>query len=277
VERFFDRMKLGGASIGKAASRNGAGAAAARLGSVTIDVLGFEEERRHLAKRLDVDPYTTNPVLAEKLTDVAWVSFSARQAITVASAAVVPYAMGMSTVSLTNNLIWDVKPADVLALDEKKLKAMGATDPQARALIETPHYSITVLTSLVSGLERLDAVAGRPEVIALAATVTNEDQARFLMGAVQMLAHHHQWVGRLAEVRARGTVIGKTAASDVVVGAPVDYVSWTERVATFARRADFKESSPSLWLTGRMSTRARQEFEQLGWRVHEGSPTASDN
>ena len=33
-----------------------------------ITALGFEKERRDLAKSLGVDPYTTNPVLSEKLT-----------------------------------------------------------------------------------------------------------------------------------------------------------------------------------------------------------------
>ena len=28
-----------------------------------------------MAKSLGVDPYTTNPVLAQKLTDTAWVAF----------------------------------------------------------------------------------------------------------------------------------------------------------------------------------------------------------
>ena len=274
VGRFFERVKAGGESITK---ESAAPAAAGRIGSVTINALGFEEERRRLAKKLSVDPYTTNPVLGKKLTEVAWVTFSARQAINITSAAVVPYAMGMSTVSLTNNLVWDVKPADLIAMNAKKLKTMGASDAQAGALIDNPYYSISLLTSFVSALERLDGVAGRPEAIALAATTVGEDQARFLAGCLQMLAHHHQWVTPLAEVMARVTVVGKTAAGGLVVGAPVDYVAWTERVANFARRSDFTASSLDLWLTGRMSPQARQEFERIGWRVHEGSPTATAN
>ena len=51
----------------------------------------------------------------------------------------------------------------------------------------------------------------------------------------------------------------------------VDYVVWTENVANFARRPDFAATSRDIWLTRRMSPRARHEFERIGWRVHEGS------
>ena len=281
VGRFFDRVKLGGESIANASRADDSNvggrtaAVAGRIGTVTVNALGFEEERRHLAKKLNVDPDTTNPVLSKKLTDVAWVTFSARQAVNITTAALVPYAMGMSTASLANNLVWDVKPADLIARNEKTMKAVGATDEQTGAMLRNPYYSISVLTSFVASLERLDGVPGRPDVIGLAATAASEDQARFLTGCLHMLAHHHQWVGPLSEVMARGTIVGRTAASGLVAGAPVDYVSWTEPVANFARRPDFKAASLDLWLTGRMSPRARQEFERIGWRVHEGSPTAS--
>jgi hypothetical protein len=283
VGRFFDRVKLGGQAIAGAASDPDKGgmektaAVSGRIGTATINALGYEEERRHLAKKVNVDPYTTNPILAEKLDNIAWVAFSAKQAVSLTTAALMPYSMVMSTVSLTNNLVWDMKPADLINLNQQKAKDMGASEDQAQALIANKYYSISALTAFMAALERLGPIAGRPEVIALAATAASEDQARFLMGAAQMLAHHHEWVTPLTTVLARGTVVGKTAAGGLVVGAPVDYVAWTESVANFARRPDFAASSLDIWLTGRMSPRARQEFERIGWRVHEGSQSAAGN
>jgi hypothetical protein len=49
-------------------------------------------------------------------------------------------------------------------------------------------------------------------------------------------------------------------------------VSWTERVARFADRPDLKATQRTILLTGKMSSRARQEFEALGWKVTEGTP-----
>src|SRR5262249_33814495 len=254
-----------------------AGDVSGRIGTATINALGYEEERRHLAKKIQADPYTTNPILSEKWTDVAWVMFSAREAVNLTTAVLMPYSMVMSTVSLTNNLVWDMKPADIIALNQKKATELSASEDQVQALTTNKNYSITYLTNCVGALERLGPIAGRAEVIALAGPVANEDQARFLMSSAQMLAHHHEWVTKLTSVAARGTVVGKTATGGLVVAAPVDYIAWTENVATFARRPDFAASSLDIYLTGRMSPRARQEFERIGWDRHGGSHAAAGN
>src|SRR5262249_47804043 len=247
-----------------------AGDVSGRIGTATINALGYEEERRHLAKKIQADPYTTNPILSEKWTDVAWVMFSAREAVNLTTAVLMPYSMVMSTVSLTNNLVWDMKPADIIALNQKKATELSASEDQVQALTTNKNYSITYLTNCVGALERLGPIAGRAEVIALAGPVANEDQARFLMSSAQMLAHHHEWVTKLTSVAARGTVVGKTATGGLVVAAPVDYIAWTENVATFARRPDFAAGSLDIYLTGRMSPRARQ-----GGRAHGRSSSAS--
>ena len=164
--------------------------------------------------------------------------------------------------------VTDLAPAGLIVGQGYRV---GEGDEAASALIANKNYSISALTALMTALERLGPILGRADVVALAATAANEDQARFLMGSAQMLAHHHEWVTPLATVMARGTVVGKTATGGLVVGAPVDYVVWTENVANFARRPDFAATSRDIWLTRRMSPRARHEFERIGWRVHEGS------
>ena len=75
--------------------------------------------------------------------------------------------------------------------------------------------------------------------------------------------------GGLEEVTATGTVVGRERGGAIVVPAPVDYVSWTERVARFANRGDLKAPQRTILLTGKMSPRARQEFEALGWKIEE--------
>lgn len=91
-------------------------------------------------------------------------------------------------VPVHNDLVWDTSQADLIVRNEKKMIAMGATPAQAQALLNNKWFSLSVLTSLVTGLEQLGGIGGRPEVLALAATVENEDQARFLAASVQMLA-----------------------------------------------------------------------------------------
>jgi len=71
--------KLPGAVLeenGSSSETNLAVAGLKMTGNIVVNVLGYSEQRRQLAKQLRVDPYTTNKVLAEKLDEVAWAAFA---------------------------------------------------------------------------------------------------------------------------------------------------------------------------------------------------------
>ena len=275
ISRFFGRIELGAEKVAQAASdptksqQQRTEEAAQRIGSATITALGFEQVRRQLAKGLGVDPYTTNPVLSKKLTDTAWVSFSGRLGVNLLVSAFVPGSTAISGLSFTHDLVYDTPAADLIVLNRQKMLAMGASDPQAQALLDNKWFSLSVLTAMVTELERLGGVGGRPFVLALAATATKEEEARFLAAAVHMLARLHVSGVPIRRVITRGVVVGITADNSVVVPAPVDYVSWTDRVGAFASRPDLRAARRGVWLTGRMSGAAQQGFAARGWTLHE--------
>jgi hypothetical protein len=272
--RFFDRVTMGAKSVSKAG--DGADSAAAvtqRIGGLTADVLGYEQERRALARRLNVDPYTTNQVLADKMDDLAWVSFSGRVALNTAVAIVVPYSLAISATTVTNDLVWDMKPADLIATNEKKLKAMGIAEGPPAALLQNQWYSLTMLTSLVSSLERLN-VRGREQVVRFATTASSEARARLILGAVEMFARYHAEVEPLAQLSAPGPIVARTNSGTTLVAAPLDYVAWTEPVASFARRPDLAAKERVVWLTGTLTIRATRELGAAGWSVREGPNAA---
>jgi hypothetical protein len=278
VERFFGRVELGAQSLDTAvstpapSSTDQAELIAKRVGGLAANVFGYEAERRALAKSLGVDPYTTNPVLAKKLSDMAWVAFSGRVGVNTLISVFVPASIAISATSFTNSLLYDTPAADLIVRNQQKLLAMGASDQQTRALIKNPWYSLSVLTSLVTALDRLSGVNGRPAVVALAATATTEDQARFLAHAVEMLAAQQQTGEPLAEVLAVGTVIGRTQSGALIVPGAADYVAWTERVAGFVGRADLQGTPGSLWITGKMTPEAQRQFSTVGWTVYQNVP-----
>jgi hypothetical protein len=274
--RFFDRVSLGAKSLAKstdgaATTSEKAAAATARVGGLTADVLGYEAERRGLAKRLGVDPYTTNHVLSKKMDDLAWVAFSGRMGLNTVVAVVVPFSMAISATTIANDLVWDTKPADLLALDEKKLKAMDVGDERVTALMRTKWYSITMLTALVTSLEGLGSVKGRDQVVAYAATARSEDHARLIVRSVEMLARYHATAQPLVQLAAPGPIIARTKSGTTLVAAPLDYVAWTEQAAAFSHRTDVKAKDRTLWLTGTFSPRAKQEFHAAGWTLREGA------
>jgi hypothetical protein len=139
VSRMWDRAKLGAAAVGEAASGQGktdaqkAADITDRVGSISVDVLGFEKERRDLAKSVEVDPYTTNPVLSKKLTDVAWAAFSGRMGIQAVTAIVVPFSTALSVVTITNTAVYDTPPGDLLNNAAAAFKEAGADEGKGGA------------------------------------------------------------------------------------------------------------------------------------------------
>jgi hypothetical protein len=280
VSRFFDRVKLGFDRIEGAATDSGTSdtekveQVTQRVGSVSAEAFGYGQERRALAKKLRVDPYTTNPVLSQKLSDVAWVAFSGRLGVETLVSVFVPGSLALSATSVTNDLVWDTPEADLINLNRTKLGAMGVEAEGAGALMQNKWFSLTVLTYFVTGLDRLGGVSGRGDVIALAASVSSPGQALFITEAVSMLAGYHEQVSPLTHVAAQGTVFGRDRRGVIVVPAPVDYVAWTQGVNDFVRRPDLEAKERRIWLTGLMSPRAKKELAALGWTVREAVPPA---
>jgi hypothetical protein len=275
VTRLFGRIGLAGRRIGEAAVAPGLSPAertaevSRRVGTTAITALGFEEERRRLAQRLGVDPYTTNPVLSERLSRVAWVAFSGRFGVTATTTILVPYSQAMSAVSVTNSAVWDTPASDLINNASAIFRRTGASGADVRALMQNQQYSLSVLTALATGIERLKGVEGRDAAVIFAAAAQTQDEVNFVAGAVNMLARYHEAVSPLARVSAPGPILGHTAAGGLFLPAPVDYVSWIEPLGRMVGRPEFQAPEKVAFLSGQMSPLARKNAAARGWRIEE--------
>jgi len=282
VARLFGRIKLGSERVYDAATAPGqsggerASEATKRVGMATINAIGFEKERRDLAKSLGVDPYTSNEVLSKKLTDAAWVAFSGRFLIQTATSILVPYSMAMSAVTITNSSIYDTPPGDLINNATVIFGATGASDAQVQALVQNPQYTLTVLTELALGVQRLNGVAGVDSVVLFGAAARTQDECRFVAGAVNMLARYHEAVAPIAQVTAPGPILGRTANGTLVLPAPVDYVAWLERVALAANRPDLQAPEKVFFVSGRLTPLAQKELSKRGWKLFESFTRAAE-
>jgi hypothetical protein len=87
-----------------------------------------------------------------------------------------------------------------------------------------------------------------------------------------MLAEYHEKKKPITAGAAPGPVIARDQDGALILPAPVDYVSWSERVAYFAKSPKLQAAPQrTLWLVGQMSPRAKKEFAANGWTVHEGT------
>ena len=266
--------KEGGAPHGAEASTNGqnvALAAGVSAGNTALNVLGYEEKRRGLAKELNVDPYTTNPVLKKALDDVAWAAFAGGLGVDLL-ATQVPGGRLVQSTSTLSDWIYAKPPGDLKVWMEKSLKDMGVDQETIDLFLRQKYWTLTMQTALVMALEKLAGVEGRVEVMDTAVTAENEDQTRFLAVGMALLAREHESTPLGAILG--GKPIGMSKEGRVIATMPLDYVCWTERVAKFAHREDLAPYRPTVLLTGRFSPRAHSELVNAGWEIREGLPLA---
>jgi hypothetical protein len=276
VGRFFGRVGLAGQKLKEAATEpeeapasEKAGQFATTAGQATRNVFGYEEERRHLAKQLHVDPYTTNPVLSKQLDDFALTAFRAHVGVTTTIGVLVPGSMAITATRVVSTWVWDKPKADLIVQNQKTLQRLLVPDRVIRAFMQNRVIPLSVQTEFVSNLERLSGVPGSVEAVTLASTAESEEQARFLTNSIGMLVRYNETQTPITKLIVRRAIIGRDRNGAVVVEAPVDYVSWTELVSTFAHRSDLAGSRRTIWLTGQLSPVSRENFKTLGWTVNE--------
>ena len=276
VGRFFGRVSLGAQKIAQAATEpegasagEKAGETAQTVGKATRDVFGYEQERRELAKKLHVDPYTTNPILAKQLDDFALTAFRAHVGVTTTMSVFIPGSIAITATRVVSAWVWDTPKADLIVKNQNSLEEIGVPESKIKALTNNRTFPLSVQTEFVANLDRLSGVPGRVEAAEFASTAQSEVQARFLTAAVGMLARYHETRTPIARLLVGRAIIGQDRNGAIVAEAPVDYVSWVEEVSYFANRPDLKKSRRTLSLTGQFSPIAKRNFTDLGWAVNE--------
>lgn len=228
-----------------------------------------EKELRDVARRLGVDPYTSNPLLAARLDQLAWVAAASRVGVGALLPTAAPAAIAMPGTEVAHHWVYDTPSSELIVKNEQRLRGFGAADEQIRALQAAPGFTLSVQTALVEALGRLAEVQGRADVVALAAGAATPEQALYLVNAVSILADRNEQAP-IDVLLARGTLVARQKSGQLVAPIPGDYVSWNERMARFAQREDLVAPERGVWISGRSTTRARERLEALGWAVHEG-------
>jgi len=245
--------------------------AAKASGSAAVNILGFSDARRKLAKRLGVDPYTTNPVLDERLDEITWSIFAGNFGIDVATS-LIPGAIIVTTSGLVTSWVWDTPPGDLRVKIEETLKGINISQEDIDRLLRHRAYPLSYQAALTAALKGLGEVEGHEKIMPLALSVTGVDQARFLLNSVRMLQRYHETVKPLANVAVLGTVFGTDKSGRIVVTAPADYVSWSADLDKFsAQDALSAKNERALYIAGRMSNKAKSTLEKRGWVVRENS------
>jgi hypothetical protein len=234
------------------------------------ELAGVNKARRALAKSMGIDPYTSNPLLQERLEDLAWASVAGGLSLDLALGAVDGFAASvLSTTGELDDLVWSAYPADIKRQLEKDLVARGAEPLAAREFLRNGAFTPTLQLAFVDALKALGRPAGEAEVLALATRVRGEVHARFLIQQLRMLARHVPASDAVASLEALEASIAATTRGGVRwVVLPVDHLSWTEQIEQSAGGP--AEKAPQLVVAGSVSDMARRELTRAGWNIKAG-------
>ena len=244
------------------------------------EFFGFEERKRELARRLGVDPYSSNPVLQEQLNRFAWVSY-----VGGFGAMLVPFAEAPRPTeeqppqagARAEEILRDYAPEDLRRLNRIELAVMGIPEETSRAFIAHPWYSPRHQSLLVAHLAALDLVEGRAALIGAAVRATSEEDAVLYVRTAELVRAYHENVEPLERLATlRNTVIGLTEDGRLVAPLALDYAVWTRPVHVFAntlRRSTVSDrrrvARREILVTGSFSPKAHAMIEGRGIVVTE--------
>src|ERR1043165_6602791 len=135
------------------ATKEPSAAGAAEPPAFTGDPFGYNKARREWAKQLDIDPYTTNPVLRPLLDNAASATFAGNFAVSLTVGAVAaPLQYASDFESTVTDAVWNQPPLDLAKANEEKLQRMGVPAEIVRAFLRNRWYTPTLQTALVAAL-----------------------------------------------------------------------------------------------------------------------------
>jgi len=269
VGRFFQSAAT---TFERATQNNGGGTSAGGSAeNAAMDALGVNAAKRRIAKQAGADPYTTNPVLAKQLDDLAKAAVAGGVSLDVALAvSTAGVATAISATATVSNLVWDKSPADIRTLHEEKLAAMGVATDTVRAFVTNRWFTPTLSVPLVEALAQMPDATNRAGVVAWAGGVRSESEARFVRNAVGMARRAGTERDPVVALEIAGRIlVVHTRGGRIVVPAPVDYVVWTGPVRAFAERREPGGTRRGIHVTGLASARAREGLRDTGWTLEE--------
>ncbi len=237
--------------------------------------IGFETQKRLLAAKLDVDPYSSNKALQKQLNRFAWAAYAGSL-----PSMFVPFIAGESSAQgegdRLSEILREYPPEDLRRLNRIELAVMGVSEPLALQFIGHAWYSPRNQTVLVAALAGMDLAANRVAFIESAITAESEiDAQMFTQTARLMRDYSDRASGIRAIVSVDGRLMGYTEDQTLVLPLAADYAVWNQRMATLAGLAErpLPDRQPVaktvLLVAGTLSEMARSRLHARGIETSE--------
>ncbi len=242
---------------------------ARKVGSTTRKLsrryLGFDKAKRDWARRLKVDPYSTNDYLQFELERIAWASsvgsFAGEFAIP--SSSVLSYALQ------AQEMVWSKSEVELERINAQKLKKMGVDTAVQLIFDELDLYTLTEKTEMVITLDKLE-VDGRLELMQLLMEVESRDEALLMVKILSVFGNYNRHVSPFEKIEIRrGLAVARDEGGTLVLPLALDYLHWSPAITDALLSEDLGSDSRSLWICGTASAIAKRRLAEQNWRLEE--------
>jgi hypothetical protein len=236
--------------------------------SAAMSALGVSSAMRRWARKVGVDPYTTNAVLRDALQSIAKVDAAG----SIATKVVVPIPGIVGMTASVGDLVWGKDPEEVRKINEQRLRELSVPDDVAKALFTHRWFTLTYQTRFIAALHAV-AATGSADYVKTAAECRSEREALFFVESAEMLQKLHASkpvAGMLTDSRA---LVAKARSGQALALLPLDWIRWTAAtdrathdIGTRARQ-ELAATELRMLLTGRASRRVSNGLRAAGWTV----------
>jgi len=269
ISSLFSRAKM---AITTEESEYEDGAAAA--------ILQVSDYKRDLAKQMQIDVYSANPVLQEELNRIGWASAAGNLGPNVALLPVSgPVAMTISGLTWTDNfndVIAETPPAQLKIDNIAALEGMGVADDLIDKFVNDKMLSPRNQTAITHAMAAMKAATGRQVLLEMAIQTETPVDAVFFQQIAETFAGYDETVSPIVELRLyNGISLGYAENGTVICALPLDYGRWTSTAATVL--TDMVANYPKVngaqrlefWVTGQLSPLAKANIDKMGIGVME--------
>ncbi len=255
-------------------------------GDPIAGLLGVTDQKRKLATKFGVDPYTDFPPLDARLSRLAEAAAAGGLTVSAAMLAVPATTVGIIVSNIgtastiegvrIDELARDQTAAQIFDINRQQMLAMGAEYDLIEPLLVNRNYTPIDMAVLVAALANMPGVEDRTVFLERAAKIDARSLAYFMRRHAEMLKNHQsRGAGFARFVSLGGYPFAITRGGRIVGVMPIDALAWTSTVASVLRdsAADARKlglSGPvELRITGTATPLAKKELQALGWRVVE--------
>jgi hypothetical protein len=240
--------------------------------------LKYSNEKRDMVKMLGIDPNTSNPVINDKLDELAWAAvvgnFSAGAALgTITGGA----ADAITWTGRLNQYVLEKTPEDLREENRQRMMKYCSDDFSVRQFLRRGGFNDTLRTALAQTYDKLKPESGCNELVELAATTRGEVEARYLTDALKMI-HKRVEPGKGKLLVVDAALVWQTDEGKLLLPLPVDYLTWSHDIGDFFDDPVFKTTDRAVLIGGDASPLAMRKLTERGWNIivhapFDGAPT----